>query len=82
VRLSVTRRLARRLGLGGTRRVGRLRVRLAAAGERRITVRLGRVTRRAMGRTGVRRLAVRLSAVVTDAERQRTARSRAARIRR
>ena len=33
-RLTVSRRLARRLGLGGTRRVGRLRFRLTAAGRR------------------------------------------------
>ncbi len=32
-RLTVTRKLARRLGLGGTRRVGGLRIRLAGRGH-------------------------------------------------
>ena len=81
-RLTVTRRLARRLGLGRALGVGRLRLRLTAAGERRFSVRLDRVTLRAMRHAGLRRLSVRLSAAVTDAERRRTAWSGAARIRR
>ena len=75
-RLTITRKLARRLGLGATRRVGRLRIRLARAGTRTFTVRLSRATRRSMRRAGVRRLSVRVSAAVTDSGRRRTARYR------
>jgi extracellular elastinolytic metalloproteinase len=80
-KLTVTRKLARKLGLK-RQRVGRVRVRLTRAGQRRFTIKLSKRTLRAMRRAGVRRLVTRLSVTVTDAERQRTARRRSARIRR
>ena len=79
--LTITRKLARKLRLE-RRRVGRLRVRLAAAGQRRFTIKLSKRTLRAMRRAGVRRLVTRLAVTATDAERQRTARRRSMRIRR
>jgi hypothetical protein len=81
-KLTVTRKLAKRLHLGKRRTVGTLRVKLAKAGSKRFTVKLSKRTLRAMKRAGVRRLATRLSVTVTDRERQRTARKRTAKIRR
>ena len=81
-RLTLTRKLARRLRLGTRRRVGTARVRLTAAGRRRFTIRLSQRTLRAMRRAGVRRLTVRLAVTVTDADRRRASRGRSARIRR
>jgi hypothetical protein len=81
-KLTITRKLARKLRLGKRRTVGRVRVRLTTAGQRRFTIRLTRRTLRAMKRAGVRRITTRLAVTVTDAERQRSAKGRAVRIRR
>jgi hypothetical protein len=81
-RLTITRKLAKKLGLGRRRTVGSLRVRLTAAGQRRFTIKLTKKTLRAMKRAGVRRLTTRLTVTVTDAEHQRAAKGRRTRIRR
>jgi hypothetical protein len=81
-RLTVTRRLAKQLRLGRRRTVGRVRVRLAAAGKKRFTIRLTKRTLKAMKRTKRRRITTKLAATVTDAERQRAVKRRTARIRR
>ena len=81
-RLSVSRKVAKRIGLRGSRRTGSRRFAMTRAGTRRFSVRLSARTRRAMRRAGVRRISARLVVTVTDAERQaRTARA-TARIRR
>ena len=81
MRLTISRRLVRKLGLGGRRR-GSARVQLTGAGQRRLVIRLSRSTLRAMRREKIRTITVRLTAVVTDAERQRETRSESVRIRR
>jgi hypothetical protein len=81
-KLTVTRKLAKRLHLGKRRTVGTLRVKLTKAGRKRFTIKLSKRTLRAMKRAGVRRIATRLAVTVTDHERQRTVRKRTARIRR
>jgi hypothetical protein len=81
-KLTVTRKLAKRLHLGKRRTVGKLRFKLAKAGRKRFTIKLNKRTLKAMKRAGVRRVATRLAVTVTDHERQRTARTRTARIRR
>jgi hypothetical protein len=81
-KLTVTRKLAKRLHLGKRRTVGTLRVRIGQAGQKRFTIKLGKRTLRAMKRAGVRRITTKLSVTVTDAERQRTAKRRSAKIRR
>jgi Zn-dependent metalloprotease len=81
-KLTVTRKLAKRLHLGKRRTVGKLRFRLAKAGRKRFTIELNKRTLKALKRAGVRRVATRLAVTVTDHERQRTARTRTARIRR
>ena len=81
-KLTITRKLAKKLRLGKRRTVGSLRVRLRAAGRRRFTIKLSKRTLRAMRRAGVRRLTTRLTVRVTDAERQRATKGRGTRIRR
>jgi hypothetical protein len=81
-RLTITRKLAKKLGLGRRRTVGSLRVRLTAAGQKRFTIKLTKKTLRAMRRAGVRRLTTSLTVTVTDAEHQRAAKGRGTRIRR
>jgi hypothetical protein len=81
-KLTVTRRLARRLRLGRSRTVGRATFRVTAAGTRAVRVTLTFKTRRAMRRAKLRRLATSLAVVATDAEAQRTSRRLTARIRR
>ncbi len=81
-RLTITRKLAKKLGLGRRRTVGSLRVRLIAAGQKRFTIKLTKRTLRAMKRAGVRRLTTSLTVTVTDAEHQRAAKGRGTRIRR
>ena len=82
VRLTVDRRTARRLRLGSSRTVGLARVRLPAAGERRVTVRLTRRSRRGLIRADRRTLKGRVSVRVLDAERQRLTARRTVRVRR
>jgi hypothetical protein len=82
-KLTVTRKLAKRLHLGKRRTVGKLRVRLTKAGRKRFTIKLSKRTLRAMKRAGVRRISTRLSVTVTDRERgSARTRKRTARIRR
>jgi hypothetical protein len=81
-RLTVSRRTARRLRLGRSRTVGRARVRLAAAGERRVTVKLTRKVRRRMRRARVRRVKARLTVSVRDVDGRRDRARRIVRIRR
>jgi extracellular elastinolytic metalloproteinase len=81
-KLTITRKLAKKLRLGKRRTVGSLRVRLPAAGRKRFTIKLSKRTLRAMRRAGVRRLTTRLRGTVTDAERQRATKGRGTRIRR
>jgi len=79
-RITVSRRVAARLGLGRTRTVGKAGLRVSGAGKATFVVTLSRQARRAMTRQGVRRIAVTLRAEATDAESQRTVRRRSARI--
>ncbi len=65
-KLTVDRRTARKLGLGRTRTVATARVRLTAAGTKRVTVRLTAKARRALERRRVRTLRGRLAVAVTD----------------
>jgi hypothetical protein len=81
MRLTISRSTARKLGLSGRRR-GTKRIRLTGAGQRRLVIRLSRSTLRAMRRERIRTVTFRLTAVVTDAERQRETRSESVRIRR
>jgi hypothetical protein len=81
-KLTITRKLAKKLRLGKRRTVGSLGVRLRAAGRKRFTIKLSKRTLRAMRRAGMRRLTTRLTVKVTDAERQRATKGRSTRIRR
>ncbi len=65
-KLTVDRRTARKLRLGRTRTVATARIRLTAAGTKRVTVRLTRKARRALERRRVRTLRGRLTVAVTD----------------
>ena len=81
-RLTVSRALAKRLKLRGSRRIGSRVFAMTAADTRRVSVRLSARVRRAMRRAGVKRIKTTLTVTVTDAERQvRTAKT-TARIRR
>ena len=75
-KLTITRKLAKKLHLGTRRTVGSLRVRLRAPAASRFTIKLSQKTLRAMRRAGVRRLTTRLTVRVTDAERQRATKGR------
>jgi extracellular elastinolytic metalloproteinase len=81
-KLTITRKLAKRLHLGKRRTVGTLRVTLGRGGKQRFTIKLSKRTLRAMKRAGVRRIATKLTVTMTDAERQRATRHRTASIRR
>ena len=81
-KLTVTRKLAKRLHLGTRRTVGTLRVRIGGAGQKRFTIKLDKRTLRAMKRAGVRRITTKLSVTVTDLERQRATKGRGTSIRR
>jgi hypothetical protein len=81
-KLTVTRNVARRLHLGPHRTVGTMVVKLTAAGQKRYLVKLTRRTLKAMKRAQLHRIVARLTVTLTDAERQRTAKGRVARIRR
>ena len=83
-RLSISRTLARKLGLGLGRKhtIATRRVRLLKAGKKRYTVRLSRKVVRAMRREHVRRISTKLRVNVRDAEQQTGRRSRSPRIRR
>ena len=74
--LTVSRKVAKRLKLRGSRRVGSKVFAMTTAGTKKFSVRLSARTRRAMRRAKVKRISVRLAVTVTDAERQtRTARA-------
>ena len=81
-KLTVTRKLAKRLGLGKHRTVGTLRIKIGKAGQKRFTIKLDKRTLRAMKRAGVRRITTKLSVTVRDAERQRSTKGRATSIKR
>jgi hypothetical protein len=83
-KLSISRTLARKLGLGlGRKRtIATRRVRFTTAGTKRYTVRLSRKVVRAMRREHVRRIATTLRVSVRDAESQTAARTGSPRIRR
>ena len=81
-KLTVTRKLAKRLHLGKRRTVGTLRFSLGTAGTKRFTIKLDKRTLRALKRAGVRRITTKLSVTVTEAERQRSTKGRGLSIRR
>jgi extracellular elastinolytic metalloproteinase len=66
VRLTVDRRTARRLRLGRSRTIGSGNVRLAVAGERRVTVKLTRKAVRALRRARLRTVRATLTVSVKD----------------
>jgi extracellular elastinolytic metalloproteinase len=80
VRLKVDRRTARRLKVGRT--IGSASVRLAQAGERRVTVRLTSKAVRALRRARMRTVRVTLSATVRDIGGRSASASRRVRVRR
>jgi extracellular elastinolytic metalloproteinase len=71
VRLTVSKRVARRLRLGRSRTVASARVRLPAAGRQMLTATLTFKVRRAMRRARLTRIATTAQAAVVDAEAQR-----------
>jgi hypothetical protein len=81
-KLTVTRKLAKRLHLGRRRTIGTLRFRLTGAGRKRFMIRLSKAALRGERRAGVRRVATRISVTATDLEQQRRARRAPASIRR
>jgi Fungalysin metallopeptidase (M36) len=81
-RLSVSKALARKLGMGRKRTLVKRAVRLSKPGTKRYTLKLSRKATRAMRRRGMRTLKTSLKVSVRDAELQRASASRAPRIRR
>jgi hypothetical protein len=81
-RLTVSKALARKLGLGRKRTLVKRAVSLSRPGTKRYTLELSRKVVRAMRRKGMRRLKTSLKVSVRDAEGQRASASRSPRIRR
>jgi hypothetical protein len=81
-KLTVSRAVARRLGLGRRRTLASARVRLAAAGRRTFSIRLSRRVVRRMRRAGARRVATSLRVSVADGQGERTTVRRSVRVRR
>ena len=69
-RLTVSKKLARKLGLGRKRTLVARTVRLGSAGTKRYTLKLSRKVTRAMKRRGMRRLKTSLKVSLRDTERQ------------
>jgi subtilisin family serine protease len=81
-KLTVSKALARKLGLGRKRTLVVRRISLSQAGTKLYTLKLSRKVTRGMKRTGMRRLKTSLTVSVRDAESQRASASTAPRIRR
>jgi extracellular elastinolytic metalloproteinase len=81
-KLTVSKALARKLGLGRKRTLVVRTVRLSRAGTKRYTLKLSKKVTRAMKREGMRRLKTSLSVSVRDTESQRASASKKPSIRR
>lgn len=79
-RITVSRRVARRLRLGRSRTVATVRVRLPAAGRRRVSATLSFKARRGIRRARLRRIAATVRVAVVDAELQRGTARRGVRV--
>jgi hypothetical protein len=81
-RLTVTRKVAKQLGLGAKRTVGKVRITLTAAGQKRYTVKLTKKALARMKARHLKRLTTTLRATATDQESQTAAKHATVKIRR